>query len=464
MKLFAQIRKVDEANRLVYGRAAQEVVDKADEVMDYESSKPYFQKWSDDVAKDTDGKSLGNVRAMHGKVAAGKLTGIDFNDTEKAIDVIAKVVDDAEWNKVLEGVYTGFSIGGSYIGKPSIEKMDGKDVKRYTASPNEVSLVDRPCIPTATFFEVQKADGTLSKVEFKEPVVRRRRCARSQRHRRRSRATRQADERERPVHEGRAREAGRARRAGDRHHRATPAAPVEKLEGAALRKSMWACAELAQLIACLQNLKSSAVYEAFYEGDVSGIAKRLGAVIALAGQVLVEMIQEEVAEDQAGADTVITVELADQIKGLAKFEGDALMDLLKVGARNSKADADRLAKIHDLAVELGHKCDATKGEPAGDLSKGESLTKADFEKAIADAVAPLQKALDESVERVRKLEAQPAPARRLRAVSKGEDLGSQSIEKVVETRRDASPARHCPPLPSSSPCTQWAASPLRAPM
>jgi hypothetical protein len=161
MKLFAQIRKVDEANRLVYGRAAQEVVDKADEVMDYESSKPYFQKWSDDVAKDTDGKSLGNVRAMHGKVAAGKLTGIDFNDTEKAIDVIAKVVDDAEWNKVLEGVYTGFSIGGSYIGKPSIEKMDGKDVKRYTASPNEVSLVDRPCIPTATFFEVQKADGTL---------------------------------------------------------------------------------------------------------------------------------------------------------------------------------------------------------------------------------------------------------------------------------------------------------------
>jgi hypothetical protein len=218
MKLFAQIRKVDEANRLVYGRAAQEVVDKADEVMDYESSKPYFQKWSDDVAKDTDGKSLGNVRAMHGKVAAGKLTGIDFNDTEKAIDVIAKVVDDAEWNKVLEGVYTGFSIGGSYIGKPSIEKMDGKDVKRYTASPNEVSLVDRPCIPTATFFEVQKADGTLSKVEFKEPVTEED-AARSQRHARRSRSTRQADERERPVHEGRPREAGRARSAGDRHHR-----------------------------------------------------------------------------------------------------------------------------------------------------------------------------------------------------------------------------------------------------
>jgi hypothetical protein len=244
-----------------------------------------------------------------------------------------------------------------------------------------------------------------------------------------------------------------------------PTAPVEKLEGAALRKSMWACSELAQLIACMQNLKSSAVYEAFYEGDDSGIAKRLGAVIALAGQVLVEMIQEEVAEDQAGADTIITIELADQIKGLAKFEGDALMDLLKVGARNSKADADRLAKIHDLAVELGHKCDATKGEPAGDLSKGESLTKADFEKAIADAVAPLQKALDESVERVRKLEAQPAPTRvALRAVSKGEDLGSQSIEKVVEPVRDALTGEALPTASLIKSVHARGGAPLRGPM
>jgi hypothetical protein len=64
-------------------------------------------------------------------------------------------------------------------------------------------------------------------------------------------------------------------------------------------------------------------------------------------------------------------------------------------------------------------------------SKGASLTKADFEKAIADAVAPLQKALDESVERVRKLEAQPAaPKVFLKAVAKGEDLGSQDAPEI----------------------------------
>jgi len=169
MKLFAQIRKVDEEKRLVFGRAAEEAVDKSDEIMDYGSSKPHFQKWSADVAADSGGKSLGNVRAMHGKVAAGKLTDIQFDDGAKAIDVVAKVVDDQEWRKVLDGVYTGFSIGGAYVGNKSVEKVDGRDVTRYTARPSEISLVDRPCMPSAKFFEVQKIDGTLAKVEFQPP-------------------------------------------------------------------------------------------------------------------------------------------------------------------------------------------------------------------------------------------------------------------------------------------------------
>lgn len=173
IRIFAQLTKVDAEKRLVYGRAASEEVDKAGEVFDYASSKPHFVKWSADIAADTEGKSLGNVRAMHGKVAAGKLTDIDFNDADKAIDVCAKVVDDNEWNKVLEGVYTGFSIGGQYVGDKKTEKMDGKDVQRYTATPTEISLVDRPCMPTAKFFDVIKHDGAgkevhLMKVAFIE--------------------------------------------------------------------------------------------------------------------------------------------------------------------------------------------------------------------------------------------------------------------------------------------------------
>ncbi len=170
MRLFAQITKVDQAKRLVYGRACQEVVDRSGEIFDYESSKPYFKAWSDGIAKDTDGKSLGNVRAMHGKVSAGKVTAIDFNDTDKAVDICAKVVDDNEWNKTVEGCYTGFSIGGSYVGDKKTEKIADKDVTRYTADPTEISLVDQPCVPTAKFFDIVKADGVIEKVAFKDPA------------------------------------------------------------------------------------------------------------------------------------------------------------------------------------------------------------------------------------------------------------------------------------------------------
>jgi hypothetical protein len=171
VNMFARITKVDEARREVWGRAAAEVVDRVDEVFDYEKSKPYFEAWSKEFSDATDGKSLGNIRAMHGKVAAGKAIHLDFNDTEKAIDIGAKIVDDAEWAKVLEGVYTGFSIGGSYVGERVTEKVDGRDVKRYTAKPAEISIVDSPCIPTAKFFDVIKSDGKIEKVAFKPAPV-----------------------------------------------------------------------------------------------------------------------------------------------------------------------------------------------------------------------------------------------------------------------------------------------------
>ncbi len=164
LKLFARLTKVDEEKRLVYGRATEEVVDRAGEIMDYATSKPYFEKWSGDVAKATDGKSVGNLRAMHNNIAAGKLTGIDFRDDEKAIDICAKVVDDAEWNKVLEGVYTGFSIGGDYV-----KRWVDPDVsaRRFTADPCEISLVDLPCVPSASFFSIEKADGSVMQKVFK---------------------------------------------------------------------------------------------------------------------------------------------------------------------------------------------------------------------------------------------------------------------------------------------------------
>ena len=163
--IFCRIYKIDEKTRTVTGRAVQEVIDRDGEIFDYASSKPNFQSWSAEVFADTNGKSYGNVRAMHGNVAAGKLTDIQFLDTEKAIDVAAKIVDDNEWKKCLEGVHTGFSIGGRYARKWS-DVQDGKIVHRYTAVPAEISLVDRPCVPSAKFFSVHKRDGTVERRAF----------------------------------------------------------------------------------------------------------------------------------------------------------------------------------------------------------------------------------------------------------------------------------------------------------
>jgi hypothetical protein len=68
--------KVDQASRIVHGRI-DETTDRAGEIFDYASSKPHFEKWSADLAKASDGKSLGNVRVMHQLKAAGVLTGDD---------------------------------------------------------------------------------------------------------------------------------------------------------------------------------------------------------------------------------------------------------------------------------------------------------------------------------------------------------------------------------------------------
>ncbi len=66
--LFLTLQKADLAKRQVWGFAAVEQPDNATppEIMDYEKSKPHFEAWSQTVQKASQGKSLGNVRAMHG--------------------------------------------------------------------------------------------------------------------------------------------------------------------------------------------------------------------------------------------------------------------------------------------------------------------------------------------------------------------------------------------------------------
>src|SRR4051812_48550526 len=98
-RVFVPLMKVDEEQRLVFGKITAQEVDQSGEMMDYETSKPNFESWSAQIEAGSGGLSKGNLRVMHGLSVAGKLTDISYDDEDQSIEVCAKVVDDAEWNK-----------------------------------------------------------------------------------------------------------------------------------------------------------------------------------------------------------------------------------------------------------------------------------------------------------------------------------------------------------------------------
>jgi hypothetical protein len=161
--MFIPLMKADAVQRLVYG-SIDETPDRAREIMDYATAKPAFEEWSKSVFDASGGKSYGNVRAQHdGRRAAGLLKSISFDDEAKRIDFCAYIEDDQDWRKVESGVYTGFSPGGRYVKR--WKDADLPDHNRYTPSVGELSVVDVPCIPSATFALI-KADGTEESREF----------------------------------------------------------------------------------------------------------------------------------------------------------------------------------------------------------------------------------------------------------------------------------------------------------
>lgn len=155
------LTKIDVARRLVIGTAAEEAPDKSKEIMDYASARPQFESWSKSFSQATNGLSKGNLRVMHTKQVAGRLDDISYDDVAKKVMIVAKVSDENEWQKVLDGAYTGFSIGGGYLNK---WQEPGTGLTRYTPIVREISLVDNPCMTGATFAELVKADGIVEQL------------------------------------------------------------------------------------------------------------------------------------------------------------------------------------------------------------------------------------------------------------------------------------------------------------
>lgn len=152
----ARFCRVDTVKKEVWGIATEETLDSSGEIFDYEASKPHFQEWSSHAEDVTDGGSKGNIRYMHQLDAVGKVIDIQFDDLNKRITIGVKIVDDSVWNKIVERVLTGFSIGGRVMNWVK---------NKFECKPVEISVVDLPCLPTATY-QFVKADGSVETRSF----------------------------------------------------------------------------------------------------------------------------------------------------------------------------------------------------------------------------------------------------------------------------------------------------------
>ena len=144
--MWMPLRKSEQG--IVEGYASSEDPDSTNDLLTTQAIKkalPGFMKWA-------------AVREMHKTSAVGTVLKAEIIDGEVEIDgevyhnplhVVAKIVDRDAWEKVKQGVYKGFSLGGDIL-RTVPAQMAGKLVRKITEIDwVELSLADRPVHPGA---------------------------------------------------------------------------------------------------------------------------------------------------------------------------------------------------------------------------------------------------------------------------------------------------------------------------
>lgn len=428
-QLFARLLKIDEAKREVTGVLAQEEPDRDGEIFDYASSVPYFKAWNADFEKVTGGLSVGNVREMHDTRAVGKFTAMEYDDANKRIIVTGRIVDDQAWAKCAEGVYTGFSIGGEYIRKTAEGKLT-----RYTAKPVEGSIVDYPCIPSATF-EAVKANGAVEMRKFLAKDAKTKRVdgedltasafayvgdpektdtwklpikfsdeEKTKTHIRNALA--RFDQTE-GIPEGEKAKVKAKIEAAAKEH----GIDVGKTTAGALRKDLCTVADLAWILDQLNCVRQETNWEATYEQDDSPLGMQLKGAVNLVGRILQAMVAEEVTELTAGDEPndfdKETLTMATQIAGLLKQNAQSAQ--LKETVEAAKAAFDNMLTVLAVggapAQAAGPVATAQKSDADGELHKAADARFAALEKGVAD----IGTVLEEMAKSIAAIAGQPMP-------------------------------------------------------
>ena len=167
LRMFIPITRVHEEGGSVFveGYATRDAVDDRGTAFDFDGGTEAFTEWTDKFQRLTDGESMGNIREMHGKVAAGRCVGWRPDEKEKGHYICAEVVDDAAAKKCQKRVYTGFSIGADPLEPPRMEKRGTRMVPVYHKFRIvEVSLVDHGSTPGTEFTVVRRADPAAAAI------------------------------------------------------------------------------------------------------------------------------------------------------------------------------------------------------------------------------------------------------------------------------------------------------------
>jgi hypothetical protein len=398
---FAKVEEQSDGTLFVYGLVTAEKPDTEDEICDYESTKPFYQKLVARYAKATGAvegmeQSIAPLREMHQLKAVGCGKSIDFNDDSKTIHMGFRVVESEACKKVKAGVLIGFSQGGDYIK----QWVKGK-FTWYTADPGEVSLVDSPCLEDALIQQLVEKTFTYVTTNGSTELRKFR-----------------VDATKKPVVPG----------VSGRDGSLTRLEKIERVQKAhalvagTMKKSLY---DVKTMVDVMNSLRSTCGWlydEKEWEGDESEVPDKLKEILTQLAAVFIELTQEETSELLAsigatkGAKAMLNAELIKKLKKAGTeavtLTKEELVELAGLGDTVEKANksiGDHLNNLHKMhtdhhaAMCKAHgdfkddahgvigKCmkaiGAAESGAGADKSGEVTMTKAELDAAIAKAVA-----------------------------------------------------------------------------
>ena len=356
------------------------------------------------------------IREMHQPIAAGK--AINWEADEKGIKVVAKIVDDDAWNKVKEGVYRGFSVGGKQdytvrngknIGRVRPDKWQEDDVV-FLKSITEHSLVDSPSnrgcgdmvhrISNHSNIRENNMDKTTDEETVAEALE-------------------------------------RVEGAGD---------STETVEEEEVKR--YAGEEINDCATALSALQSIMWLLCMESGETHPEAEEQKASLKTAIEALKKFITSEIkevtTETTTSTETLLLELAAGEADDAVRVEEEVLelteevKEVERKGAAISAANKSKSQAIHDHAVSLGATCPPcercsgiSKAEGESDDIKRVAALEEDVIR-LKEATEVLRTKNEEQVARIAELEKEPAEAKaKTMAIDRRDDVGLNETEKVT---------------------------------